>query len=74
MGLGSKSLEAGVFHLYAETGDMGHTLLAEIGVEASLEASVEAVERWLVERRADAAAKAVLESQVTEDDPGPNES
>jgi uncharacterized protein (DUF342 family) len=74
MGLGTQSLDAGVFHLSAETGDMVHTLLSEIGVKASLEASVEAVEAWLVERRADVAAKAALESQVTEDDPEPNES
>ena len=74
MGLGSQSFDAGVFHLSAETGDMVHTLLAEIGVKASLEASVKAVETWLVERRAEATAKAALESQVSEDDPGPNES
>ncbi len=74
MGLGSKSLDAGVFHLSAETGEMVHTLLFEIGVKASLEASVEAVETLLMERRKEAIAKAELESQATEDDPEPNES
>jgi hypothetical protein len=74
MGLGSKSLDAGVFHLSAETGDMVHTLLSEIGVEASLEASVKAVETTLMERRRDAIAKAELETQATEIESEPNES
>ncbi len=74
MGLGSKSLEAGVFHVSAETGDMVHTLLSEFGVEASLEASVEAIEEALRARREEAAAKAALDSQATEDESEPIES
>jgi uncharacterized protein (DUF342 family) len=74
MGLANKPLDAGVFSLSPETGDMIHTPLSKFGVEASLKAHVEAIEATLVEWREEAIAKSALDSMVTEDDTEPEES